>query len=382
MNRRDFVKAAGLVPLLGSMPELLFANQRPKGQRVLLLVDLDGGNDGLNTLVPHYQQGKYEEYRPTLAQPRSRTLDLGSDVGMHDALQPLKSFWDRREMAWIQNVGYPKPDRSHFRSKDIWETASNSDYLRDEGWLSAVLPDKDTGLHGVVVGSGLGPLTGKGCRAVAMHDPKTFVNQAKLVSNVQHKSNNPSLTHLLDVQDQLHGAKKLIENANNMDTKVNRYFKRSSFNNDLSSVAKMIVGGSDATVYKVKLSGFDTHSNQEVAHKNQLKYLAEGLESFAKVMKAFKLWDQVLVMTYSEFGRRVKENNSRGTDHGTSAPLLVMGGRVAGRQLFGTRPDLNKLDKGGDLRFSTDFRKVYGTVATRWLGQKNPWSGYGTIPFI
>lgn len=381
MNRRDFVQAAGLLPLLGTMPDLLFANPRPANQRILVLVDLEGGNDGLNTLIPHYQQAKYEEYRPTLAQPRSRTINLGHDIAMHFALQPLKSNWDNKELAWVQNVGYPKPDRSHFRSKDIWETASSSDYLRDDGWLSSIMPKKKKGLHGVVVGDGLGPLVGKNCRAVAMHDPKTFVRQAELVDNTQYHSNNPSLAHLLDVQQQLHGAKEIIENSTKLHY-INRYFKRSNFNNDLCSVAKMIVGGADALVYKVKLSGFDTHANQEITHQNQLNYLAEGLASFSKVMKSFKLWDQVLVMTYSEFGRRAKENQSRGTDHGTSAPLLVMGGKVSGGRLFGRRPDLNHLDSEGDLRYSTDFRAVYGTVAQHWLQQKNPWSKYGIIPFV
>lgn len=379
MNRREFVQFSALAPLAGMVPDFAFANATPGNKRILVLVELDGGNDGLNTLIPLTQRSLYQKYRPTLAQ--SKAIDIGGGVGMHTSLKGLKPYWETGEMAWIQSVGYPKPDRSHFRSKDIWETASSANHLRDDGWLSQVLPDKEKGLHGVVVGSGLGPLAGKQCRAVAMHDPVTFINQAKLVDNVDHSCSNASLAHIIDVQHQLHGAKRLLEKSARI-KHLDGLFRPSDFNNDLKSVAKMIVGGADAMVYKVTLPGFDTHAAQAVAHKNQLHYLAEGLDAFSKVMKSHKLWDNVMIMTYSEFGRSVKENLSRGTDHGTSAPMLVMGGKVQGGRLYGNKPDLNQLDSEGDLRYSTDFRSVYGSVAQRWMGQKNPWSQYPQIPFV
>ncbi len=386
MNRREFAKLAALTPfasILGMTPELaLSADAEPAGttgKRILVLVDLAGGNDGLNTLIPQVKQQKYIDLRPTLAQ--KKVIDIGTGVAMHTSLEPLKSWWDKGQLAWIQNVGYPKPDRSHFRSRDIWETASSSDHQLVDGWLSMVLPAREHGLHGIVVGSGLGPLAGKQCRAVAMHDPRTFVKQATLVEQAECETSNPSLAHIIDVQHQVHGASNLLKRSIRVQH-VDRFFRPSNFNNDLKSVAKMIVGGAGASVYKVTLPGFDTHAGQAVTHKNQLHYLAEGLDSFAKAMQNFKLWDNVLVMTYSEFGRSLSENLSGGTDHGTSAPQLVMGGSVKGGQLYGDSPDLNNLDSEGDIQYTTDFHSLYASVAERWWGFENPWPQHAPISFV
>lgn len=377
MNRREFAKFSALAPLLGMsgmIPEIAFAAAEPTSQRILVLVELNGGNDGLNTLIPLRGSAskRYRDARPTLQLKQG--IEMGSGIGMNNALEPLKPYWDRDELAWIQTVGYPKPDRSHFRSKDIWETASSSNQHLTDGWLSLVLPEKKKGLHGVVVGSGLGPMAGKNCRAVAMHDPLSFVEQANLVKENDYKTNNPSLAHVIDIQHQLHGAKQLLKKAADQQY-LDQFFKHSSdFNNDLKSVAQMIVGGSDAMVYKVTLPDFDTHASQAITHHNLLSYLAKGLDSFSKAMKAAKMWDNVMVMTYSEFGRSVTENLSYGTDHGTAAPLLVMGGKVKGGEFYGDKPDLNHLDSEKDIHFSTDFRSVYATIAQDWWGEKNPWS--------
>ena len=406
MNRREFTQFSALVPFAGIIPNLTRADDiavvkktplekseelsektpfTPKtdftgtNKRILVLVELAGGNDGLNTLIPVTHQAKYKELRPTLAQ--KKVLEIGSGMGMHTALKDLMPYWERGDMSWIQSVGYPTPDRSHFRSKDIWETASSSDQQRTDGWLSLALPKKDKGLQGIVVGSGLGPMTGRDCRAVAMHDPRTFLAQADLVEQVDYKASNPSLAHVLDVQHQLYGAKALLKRSARVHY-LDRYFRPSNFNNDLKSVAKMIVGGADAMVYKVTLPGFDTHAGQAVIHANQLSYLAEGLHSFARAMKASHLWDNVMLMTYSEFGRSIKENLSGGTDHGTASPQLVMGGQVKGGELYGDKADLNNLDSQGDLNYSTDFRAIYATIAVDWWGQKNPWEQHTPLAFL
>lgn len=389
MNRREFAKLAALTPLasvLGVAPELALSadipateSGKPNKNRILLLVELAGGNDGLNTLIPQVKNQNYIKRRPNLAQ--KKVIDIGSGVAMHTSLEPLKAWWEKGQLSWIQNVGYARPDRSHFRSRDIWETASSSDHQLRDGWLSMVLPEKEHGLHGVVIGSGLGPLAGKQCRAVAMHDPRTFVEQAQLVEKAECTTSNPSLAHIIDVQHQVHGAEDLLKRSIRV-RNVDRFFRRSNFNNDLKSVAKMIVGGANAMVYKVTLPGFDTHASQAVTHKNQLSYLAEGLDSFAKAMEHFKLWDNVLVMTYSEFGRSLKENLSGGTDHGTSAPQLVMGGKVKGGQLYGESPDLNNLDSEGDIQYTTEFHSLYASIAKNWWGLENPWAQHSPIPFV
>lgn len=393
MNRREFLQFSALVPCTALLPSLVHANTSKnevnlkhnakhgrKNDRIVVLVELAGGNDGLNTLVPYTDPAYNTTIRPTLKLDKSQIIDIGDGMGMHSSLQPLKSLWDDEQLAWVQNVGYPKADLSHFRSKDIWETASSSDQQLTDGWLSMVLPEKKKGLHGIVMGDSLGPMIGKKCRAVAMNNPKTFVEQAALVQDIQYESDNGSLSHLITIQQQLTDAKELITKSSKV-RYLDRYFHRHPFQNDLKSVAQMIVGGSNATVYKVTLKGFDTHANQAVTHKNQLKYLADGLKSFSSAMKASHKWDDVLVMTYSEFGRSVKENNSGGTDHGTAAPHLVMGGKVQGGELYGEKLNLKELYKG-DLHYTTDFRSMYATVAEKWWGLESPWDQYDAISFV
>ena len=376
------------MPCTGLLPSLVYANdnknkeasiQQKKG-RIVVLVELAGGNDGLNTLVPFSDPAYNSTIRPTLKLNKSQVIELGDGMGMHSALQPLKSLWDDEQLAWVQNVGYSQADLSHFRSKDIWETASSADQQLTDGWLSLVLPEKKKGLHGIVMGDSLGPMIGKKCRAVAMNDPKTFVEQVALVQNIQYECDNESLSHLIAVQQQLSDAKEFLTKSSQVPY-LDKYFQHHPFQNDLKSVAKMIVGGSNATVYKVTLKGFDTHANQAVTHKNQLKYLADGLKSFSQAMKATHKWDDVLVMTYSEFGRSVKENSSGGTDHGTAAPHLVMGGKVQGGVLYGEKPNLKELHKG-DLHYTTDFRSMYATIAEKWWGLESPWEQYDAISFV
>lgn len=399
MKRREFLRlatlgagvCAGFLPSLSSAQRqsLLSTQQaesraeqvrRVKKDRILVLVELEGGNDGLNTLVP-YSNPIYQKNRPTLKLSKSQIIDIGSGMGMHSSLAALKPFWDDEDLAWVQSIGYPYPDLSHFRSQDIWATASSSNQQLSDGWLSLVLPEKKHGLHGIVVGDDLGPLKSHRCRAVAMKDPKTFLQQAEIVKTVQHKSSNDSLSHLISVQRQLNEAKVLLDNSSNV-AYLDRYFHQHPFQNDLKSIAKMIVAdGSKASVYKVTLKGFDTHANQAITHKNQLKYLADGLNAFASAMKASDKWHDVLVMTYSEFGRSIKENRSAGTDHGTAAPHLIMGGKVHGGELYGEKERLNDLHEG-DLVAATDFRSLYASITERWWGLESPWKQHDTIAFV
>jgi uncharacterized protein (DUF1501 family) len=386
MNRREFMQFAALMPLAGVLSEAEAAaaainHAVNPNQRIVVLVQLDGGNDGLNTLVPYtdpvYQDKKM---RSTLALNKSQIIDIGNGMGMHFSLKALESYWNDGQLAWIQGVGYPHPDHSHFRSIDIWETAASSNEYLNAGWLSQVLPKEKKGLHGIVLGDGLGPLAGKTSRAVAMDKPETFLQQAKLIKEIRHVSSNDSLAHILDVQNQLYGAKNMMERSKRV-RHMHQFFRRHPFQNDLKSVAQMIVGGVGASVYKVKLGGFDTHAAQAQVHKNQLKYLADGLAAFAKAMKANRQWDNVLVVTYSEFGRRVKQNRSGGTDHGTAGPMLVMGGKVKGGTLYGDKPNLKYLDNF-DLHHTIDFRQVYGSIANQWWGRPNPWAKHKEIDFI
>lgn len=384
MNRREFMQFSALSTLTsaGLFPTLSLADALDNPRKILVLVELEGGNDGLNTLVPYtdpiYQDAKV---RRNLSLSKSQIIDVGSNMGMHSSLKPLKSLWDNDQLAWIQNVGFSKPDGSHFRSRDIWETAGTFNHIPNEGWLAQILPKRNHGVDGIVIGQGLGPMSGKRCRSVAMRDPKTFVQQAESLDDFNLECDNPSLQHIVDVQQQLHGAKDVLKRSARM-RHIDRYFPvRRTFNNDLRSVAKMIVGGADASVYKVSLGGFDTHASQAIPHKNLLHYLASGLDSFSKAMIGSQMWDNVVVMTYSEFGRRIKQNLSGGTDHGAAAPMLVMGGQVKGGVLYGQNPDLSN-HENWNIRHEFDIRSVYGSIAENWWGHANPWSDQGSIDFV
>jgi uncharacterized protein (DUF1501 family) len=378
MKRRDFLRLATALPFMGLLPSMASA-KGGTGQRILVLVKLAGGNDGLNTLIPHADP-LYYQLRPTVAIPQHQVLDIGQGMGLNPYLQALKPLWDAGQMAWVQGIGYPQGDLSHFRSNDIWETASNaSEYLND-GWLArAVSPQ--AGLHGIIMGDQMGPLAGKDCHALAMQSPQVFLSQVSLVEDIQPVRVNPALAHITNIQHQLHGAGQQIGSKLQRPAPLGVNFATSEVGRDLESVAKMIVSGVDALAYLVTLDGFDTHVNQNVTQSNLLHHLAGGLDSFTQAMKRAGRWDDVLVVTYSEFGRRAQENHGKGTDHGTASVQLVLGGKVRGG-IYGEAPRLSALDSDGNPHHTVDFRQVYGTVAQRWLGQSNPWAKFGTLPFV
>ena len=380
MNRREFLGMAALLPWLGMLPaEVMAAPTRPQ-QRILVLVKLAGGNDGLNTLIP-YTDPLYYQHRPTLGIPAHQVLDIGDNYGLNPYLKTLKPWWDKGNMAWVQGVGYPQGSLSHFRSLDIWETAVDAGNYSDTGWLGSLLPGCKPGLHGIMMGDRAGPLSGKDCNTIAMDSPQSFLSQISLLEDIQPVTTNPVLAHLTNVHHQLYAAGEQLSTKLQHPAALGVNFSSSAFGRQLEAVAKMILTGVDAAVYTVTLDGFDTHSNQNSVQSNLLYQLSGALDSFAQAMQKGGRWNDVMLMTYSEFGRRVQENHAKGTDHGTASVQLVMGGKVRGG-IYGDKPDLNQLDGDGNLHHSVDFRKVYGTVAQRWLGQPSPWNALGTLPFV
>lgn len=397
MYRRDFLKLAGGVSAAGLVPELLWAAgnqggnavvQKQSGrQRKLVLVKLKGGNDGLNTLIPWKDYARYKELRPTISMPQhhkkfAQNELADSGMSLNPYMNKLLPWWKNDDVAWVQGVGYAKPILSHFESGDVWDTAARPG-KSNKGWLAHVLPGYQNNLHGIVLGDELGPMTGKDCHAIAMKSPEVFISQVSLVDDTQRvaKVNNPALAHLTRIQSQVVHAKHELVNKMSNPRQVGQGFANSVLGRQLESVAKMIINGVSAPVYMVELDGFDTHANQVNLQNHNLSYLADALDSFATAMKQHGHWDDVLVMTYSEFGRRVAENRGGGTDHGAASVQLVMGGKVNGG-IYGDNPDLNHLDAQGNLPMTTDFRKVYSTVTQRWLRQSNPWEKFGTIPFV
>lgn len=366
MQRREFCKIGSALGLSTVFPQLMLAQERLK---TIVLVELKGGNDGLNTLIP-VSDPLYEALRPTLAIKCSSVLDIGSGKGMHPSLSSLMPYWQDNSLAWVMGVGYPMPNRSHFRSIEIWESASNSDEYREQGWLSEYLENSHEGLDGIVIGKGeAGPLFGGSPHVMFMNKADTFKNYIpKKVA--QSSASNPALMHLLNVKEEISASTQLFRSKMSDALHVKVSFPKDAFGQSLQEAARVLVSGIHVPVIKVSLGSFDTHSNQLGKHSKLLGSLGEGLAAFAKSMKHHGLWDEVVVMSYSEFGRRVKENGSKGTDHGTAAPHFLLGGKVKGG-LYGTYPSLEDLDNG-DLKYSVDYRRLYQELLTNWWGTQLP----------
>lgn len=379
MNRRDFLQIASLLPLAGMAPTAFSAAATNPSKPILVMVELKGGNDGLNTLIP-FRDDDYHRARPKIRVKNG--IPLNDNMAMNPYLKQLLPLWKEGNMAWIQGVGYSNPSRSHFHSMDVWETASTRNNA-SEGWLSHVLPARQNAVNGIVLGdSNLGPMAGANSSAVAMDDPKTFLRQTKYLNKRGFRVANSSMAHMLNVQNQINIAANELSRINKGKRSPVR-FPASAFGRKLETVTKMIINGMDTPVYKVSLEGFDTHAGQTDQHNNLMNHLGGGLKAFSDAMKRAGLWDNVMVITYSEFGRRVAENNSGGTDHGSAAPHLAIGGRVNGG-MYGKQPSLspNKL-RDGDMLHTVDFREVYATIAQRWYRRPNPWQKqFKPIPFV
>ena len=367
MLRRDFLQGLGMIPLISSFPNLAFAAAPAANyQRLLVLIELKGGNDGLNTVIP-FADPAYYALRPRIGIKRDEVIQLDEKMGLHPALLPLKNLWDKRELAIVQGLGYPQPNLSHFRSIEIWDTASAaSEYLSD-GWLTrafAASPvPQSYAADGVVIGSqDFGPLSGAGGRAIALSNTEQFLRQARLADEAHGQTKNVALAHILKVEgDTVQAASGLAGNQI-----FRTEFPKHAFGNSLKTAAQVISGKAGVAVVRVTHNGFDTHQGQANVQQRLLKELAEGLASFKTALQEISRWDNTLIVTYAEFGRRAQENGSNGTDHGTANAHFVLGGRVKGG-FFGQAPSLTRLE-GGNLVHSVDFRSLYATVIEKWWG--------------
>ncbi len=347
--------------------------------RILVLVELKGGNDGLNTVVP-FLDPAYHQLRPTIALKADEVLPLDDRTGLHPALKPLLPLWAQGQLGIVQGVGYPEPNLSHFRSIEIWQTASRAtEYLPDcwaaRGMQAGFAAKGHFTTEGVLIGgSELGALTG--ARAVSLNNPEAFVNQSRFAQGsdpalAARSQTNPALHNLLKVEGDINAAATgLRAERYNFST----VFPAGAFGNSVRAAAQVVAsqtgkpsGEGGVPVITLTLGSFDTHQNQLGAHAGLLKQLADGLVALQSALSELGAWDRTLVMTFSEFGRRARQNNSNGTDHGTAAPHFVLGGAVRGG-LYGQPPDLTRLDGAQNALFTTDFRQLYSTVARDWWG--------------
>ena len=385
MNRRHFIRAlsacAGTVALGPHVS--VIAAPASSYRRLLVLVELKGGNDGLNTVVP-FADAEYYALRPRIGVARDAVLQLSDQVGLHSALQAMWPLWESRELAVLQGVGYPSPNLSHFRSIEIWNTASGSQEVRQQGWLARAFelapPPRDFFADGVRVGQGeLGPLAGTNSRAIALANVEQFLRQSRMAQPGE-AGGKSALGHIMRVDQDIVTAATRI----NPQSRLNMEFPKGAFGEAVKTTAQVIESGAGVAAVCLTLNGFDTHQNQLGPHANLLRQLAEGLAALKTALVSLGRWDDTLVLTYAEFGRRARENQSGGTDHGTANMHFALGGAVRGG-LYGQMPSLAALDGSGNLKHTLDFRSVYATVANRWWGldaEKVLGGRFREVPFL
>jgi len=366
MRRRDFLRGSAAAAVAVLAPRFALAQSGSGYLNLLVLVELKGANDGLNTVVP-YADPAYYALRPRIAIRRDEVLQLDARTGLHPSLAPLVPLWKAGEVAIVQGVGYPNPNLSHFRSIEIWDTASKSEEYLSDGWLTRTFAAQPVprgfAADGVIVGSNdLGPLAGAGARAVALSNTDQFLRQARLAQPMQAAQANRSLSHLLKVEADVAQAASGLQGSHAFRTE----FPPGPFGQAVRTAAQVVASDAGVAAVRLSLNGFDTHQNQPATHANLLKQLAEGIAALRGALVELNRWNSTLVMTYAEFGRRAQENGSNGTDHGTANAHFALGGRVRGG-LYGEPPRLDRLDNG-NLAHAVDFRSLYATVLERWWG--------------
>lgn len=379
-----------------SAADSLLQSVTGKDGTILVVLQLAGGNDGLNTIVP-FADDAYYAARPKIGLTAGKILKINDYVALNPGLAGLRGLYDSGELAIMQGVGYPNPNRSHFRSTDIWQTASDADLVESEGWIGRYFDSCCKGAD-PAVGVSIGRQTpqafaSKTPTGVTLSRPEQFRFIAENSSNpaateeafrdmmgadagepaaggsVQSLAGQPSMDG--DTLDYLRRTSLDAQVSSDKILEITRKFKSpvsypgSQLASSLSLIAQLIAGGMPTRVYYVSQGGYDTHSGQIGSHDRLLGDLDASVSAFVADLKAQGNFDRVMLMTFSEFGRRVVENNSGGTDHGAAAPMFILGGGVK-PGLYGQQPSLTKLDHG-DLVYNVDFRSVYATVLENWL---------------
>ena len=393
-TRRSFLKAtlgsAGLVSLAPFVPQfLLSASARAaerNGETVLVVIQLSGGNDGLNTVIP-YNDDAYRRGRPSLGIGAERVLKIDDYVGLHPSMKGMSALLEDGKLGIVQGVGYPNPDRSHFSSMDIWHTARPQKDAaathRATGWLGRLLDAQGQSkgaagdVPGLHLGSGRLPLAlvGGSVRAASIGALDGFKLNDGGKPDVRRAIESAAAARRDDADDLLgflhNGTTAALRSSKHVQDALGSYktsaeYPETGLAQRLKTVARLIDAGLKTRIYYVELDGFDTHANQGNVHANLLAELSDAVAAFVKDLDEHGHGRRVLTMTFSEFGRRVRENASQGTDHGAAAPMFVAGGAVK-PGLIGKQPSLTDLDED-DLKFTTDFRGVYAAVLKDWLG--------------
>ncbi len=380
IQRRRFLQVGTLASASLMLPKFLKAMEKgelvPPGNKVLVVVQLSGGNDGLNTVIP-YRNDIYYKMRPTLGIRREAALSLNDELGIHPALKSFKALYDDGSLGVLNSVGYPNPDRSHFRSMDIWQSASESKDYWNTGWLGRYLDaqckgcDKPT--QALEIDDTLSlALKGDAVKGLALTDPQRLFGASndryfkELLAKKKHDEEHQNVDYLYKTMAET------ISSAAYIQQQFKTYKSKEAYPNtelgrNMKTIAELIMTDINTSVYYVSHGSFDTHVGQQGQQQRLFEQLSDALQTFTADLKKNHRFDDVLVMTFSEFGRRVGQNASGGTDHGTANNMFLIGGGLKQQGVLNEGPDLQNLNEG-DLQYKVDFKNVYATLLKKWLG--------------
>ena len=381
LSRKKFIQSSALATASFMVPQFLKAFETknnlfvPQGNKVLVVLQLSGGNDGLNTIIPIRNDIYYRE-RPRIKIEKNAAIGLTDEAGIHPELKGLADIFHDGGMAILNNVGYPNPDRSHFRSMDIWQTGSESNQYLNSGWIGRYLDAQCSGCDKPTFALEFDDvlslaLKGEQEKGLAFKDPKRLFNtsQSNYFKNLNkqhsdHHDENPVDYLYKTLSNTISSAEYIYKQSQSHPTSAE--YPNSELGKNLKTIASLIFSEINTKVYYVSLGSFDTHVNQQAQQSRLFKELNEAVTVFVKDLKQNNRFNDVLVMSFSEFGRRVSQNASGGTDHGTANNMFLIGGGLQQKGLINDLPNLADL-QDGDLKYNIDFKNIYATLLNKWL---------------
>lgn len=395
-GRRDFLRSLGLIGagglMLNKLPvtaasgatSLANALTSSDSDRILVMIRLNGGNDGLNTIIPLYDFSTYQSLRPDIHLQASETWSLNGALGINNFLSDLQPMWNEGKMKVVNNVGYPDQNLSHFRGSDIWATSSDADEFLESGWLGRLIEEQNPDF--LTDPPSEPPAIQIGGASNLIFNNSDNFNYALSTNNPQQLYQIAQTGQLYDVDDVppcTYGeqmayvravtnttftyAGRLAEAYEDGSNDSNADYAMDGLGDQLALIARLIRGGLGTRLYMVELNGFDTHANQVDAHAYLMQSLGQNTAAFFQDLEAGGHGQRTLAMTFSEFGRRPEQNGSMGTDHGAAAPMMLFGEGLNGNGILGGLPNLQNFDQIGNLVHTTDFRSVYATIMDYWL---------------
>lgn len=383
ISRRKFISLSSLASASVCMPKFLKAyaqHQVASNHKVLVIIQLSGGNDGLNTIIP-VRNDIYYKMRPQIGISKEDAITLNDDAAIHPALKSFADLYQQGHLAVLNNVGYPNPDRSHFRSMDIWHTASASNEIKQYGWLGKYLDAQCAGCDKPTIALEIDDvlslaLKGEHYKGIAFKDLERLYRNSKNNFLLQLQQTHAYTSHeekpidylYKTITETTHSAQYIYDNYQRFKTKYS--YPDSDLGRNLKTIASLILSDINTTVYYVSVSGFDTHVHQAEQQTKLFTELSNAVDAFVKDLKQNNRFKDVLLCTFSEFGRRVSENASKGTDHGTANNMFFISESLKEKGILNALPNLSNLDDG-DLKYTVDFKQVYATLLDKWLNQNH-----------